>query len=98
MSTSDKFILIDIFERDISMPMIFDTVEEARAQMKRSLIVDGMGGEDDSIFDEFKKEEDYDWEPDGDSAWFNSRHGNSEWRIVSLAAMEKHTAETLEAQ
>ena len=95
---SEKYILIDVFDREIAMPMIFDTIEEAHAQMKRSLIFDGMGGMDDSIFDEFTKGEDYDWEHDGDSAWLNKCCGNSDWQIVSISAMREHTQKILKAQ
>ena len=80
---NDKFVLIDIYERVISTPRIFNTIEEAREAIK-SEVIEALNGEDESIFDEYKKYDDYEWESDGDSAWLNYK-GNSDWRIFSLA-------------
>ena len=91
-----KYILIDCFEREISTPIIFDTIEAARAQMKVSLI-GAMDGVDDSIFDEYTKDDDYGWEPDGNCAWLDARHGNSDWLIVSVADMVEHTKAIVES-
>jgi hypothetical protein len=80
---SEKYVLLGSFERDIDTPIIYNTLDEARSAMKDTLI-SAMDGKDESIFAEYKKDEDYDWEPDSNGAWFNHRHGNRDWAIVEL--------------
>jgi len=99
MDISDKYILIDIFtgrhmgedDFELTKPLIFDTLEEAREAIKKVLIFDVMNGEDESIFDEYTKYEDYEWEPDCIGAWFANDRGRSDWMIYSIADLVKHT-------
>lgn len=86
----EKYLLLDRFEREIETPVLYDTLDEARKAMKAALI-EALDGTDDSILDEYTKGEDYDWEPDEDSAWLNQRRGNSDWVIVSFKDILSHT-------
>ena len=94
---SEKYILIDVFhgdfEHEIATPMIFDTIENARAAMRKSLICGAMGEfeDDDSVFRDYIRYEDYDWEPDANDAWFKNCNGRSDWVIYSIAELVKHT-------
>ena len=83
------YFLLSVCEREIGTPVLFDSLEEARHGMKMALI-SAMDGLDDSIFNEYG-EDDYWWSQEGDSAWFNHRHGNSDWRIVSMEEIEDWT-------
>lgn len=77
---NDKYLLIEVYDREISI-LLYDSHDEARNDMKAALI-EAMGGEDETIFNEYTKEEEYDWEPD--SAWLNHRHSNGDWLIISF--------------
>jgi hypothetical protein len=86
----EKYFLLVRFERELATPMMFDSRDEARAAMKESLI-EAMYGYNDSVFDEYTKETDYDWEPNSDYAWFTHRLGDSDWKIVSFSEIQWHT-------
>lgn len=89
----EQCILFGCFEREFDTPKLFDTREDARAAMKKA-IIDAMNGLDESIFEDYEKETDYDWSPDADSAWFNNRRGNSDWEIYTLDEILNPSAET----
>jgi hypothetical protein len=76
-------ILFGRFEREFDTPQFFSIREEALAAMKAA-IIDAMDGLDESVFDDYTIDEDYFWQPDSNSAWFNYRHGNSGWEIYNL--------------
>lgn len=70
---------------------------EARKAMKTALI-DAMDGCDDSVFDDYKKDDEYGWEPDSNSVWLTHRHGNHDWSIVSIKEIESWTTRVKEGQ
>jgi len=88
---TNKFFLLTRDGDNIEIPVLFDTLEAARDAMKLSLIY-AMRGSDESIIDEHIIDEEYDWAPDCDEAWFNGDHGNYDWKIVSFAEIEAHSA------
>jgi hypothetical protein len=81
---NEKYILIYCFERAFDAPILFESLEKARAAMKKSIIA-AMDGLNESVFNDYKIDEDYFWQPDGNSAWFTYRHGNSDWQIYALS-------------
>jgi len=95
---SANYILLGCFDRKFDTPILFDTLAEAQSAMKKALI-GIMFGLDDSVFNDYTKDEDYSWEPDGYSAWFTNRHGNSNWEIYEFdeilrqSALQKKDAE-----
>ena len=84
MTIEDKYLLIGRYEREIEMPSLHNSLNEAREAMKAA-IIKAMDGSDDSIFAEYTIYEDYDWDSDSDCAWFSHRHGNSDWSIFSVS-------------
>jgi hypothetical protein len=80
---NNKYVLLSSVEREISVPSLHNTIDEARKAMKAALI-DAMDGDDDSIFDEYKKDDEYSWEPNSNTAWFNHRHGNHDFKIIKF--------------
>lgn len=66
-----KFVLIEVIEREISIPHFFDTHEEAYQQMKE--FYNEAGGE--------YAEEGEIWK---DFAWLNSHHNNFDWKIFEV--------------
>ena len=81
---NEKYILIGCFEREFDAPILFESLEKARATMKQGLI-NAMDGLDESVFDDYTIDDDYFWQPNGNSAWFTHRRGNSDWKIYALS-------------
>jgi len=78
-----KYMLLSSCERDIDMPKLFFTIEDARAAMKKALIYK-MEGLDETIFEEYELNEEYWFDPEEDSASFNHKYGNCDWQIVDF--------------
>ena len=78
-----RYLLVGSFDREYDMPLLFDTLVEAQTAMKESLI-ETMGGSDESIFNEHKFNDDYCWSENGNTAWFSSSKGNSDWQIYEF--------------
>ena len=76
---SGKYLLLNCYEREIGLPEIYDSLEEAQNAMKAALI-EAMDGVDDSVFADYTEDDDYGLEPT--TAWFNHRRGNHDWLIL----------------
>ena len=85
-----KYILLRSCEKDLDIPTLHDSLEDARETMTAALI-DALGGLDESVFGDYKKDDDYGWEPDGNTAWFNHHNGNANWRIIKFHQMMLRT-------
>ena len=77
---SDKYLLLNCYEREIGLPETYDSLEEAQDAMKAALI-EAMDGVDDSVFADYTEDDEYGLEPT--EAWFNHRHGNHDWKIIT---------------
>ena len=77
---ANKYLLLNCFEREICLPETYDSLEEAQSAMKAALI-EAMDGVDDRIFSDYTEDEEYALE--SNAAWFNHRHGNSDWIILT---------------
>ena len=99
---SGKYFLLGCFGREIDIPIMYDSLDEAREEMKEALIslmednctcafFGSMKDDCACVLSEYKKYSDYYWEPDSNHAWFSNRHGGHDWKIISAEEIELRT-------
>ena len=76
---TNKYLLLNCFEREIGIPEMYNSLDEAQDAMKAALI-DSMDGVDDNVFDDYEEGDDYGLELN--EAWFSHRRGNHDWKIL----------------
>ena len=81
-----KYIVIDIFERDMGLPQVFDTVEVARGAMVER-VAEALKIEPETILLALQESECFDsdkCEVYKTYAWVNDGNGSSDLTIVEL--------------
>lgn len=76
-----KYLLINCYNRGINIPKLYNNIDEAQDALRMELI-GAMEGVDDSVFDEYDEDDEFDL--DSSSASFSDHHGNYDWKIFEL--------------
>lgn len=80
-----KYLLVEVMERDISVPELFDTHEDAHGKMCE-LVAEACGEEVEAIKESFLSGEEFNEETVvlEDSAWTHHYGTNFDWKIFKL--------------